>query len=259
MVRSLYTSGWSMLANSKKLDIISNNLANVNTNAYKRDTVVFESFPSLLAKRINDVRSQTNPSGNLGSVQYGSDIGEIYTNYAVGQLMNTGNKLDLAIQNSESAFFTIAVPDKNGNPRLLYTRDGSFTLDSKKQLVTKEGYAVMGENGPIMLEGENINVREDGVIVQNGKEVTKLLLKNFKNPDSLRKFGSNLIEITDQTVEQDFQGTVAQGYLEQSNVNIIREMVDMISIMRSYEANQKIIQTIDGTLDRAVNEVGALR
>jgi len=259
MIRGLYTSGWSMLANSKKMDVISNNMANVNTNAYKKDTVVFESFPSLLTKRINDTRSALNPSGEVGDMELGSDVGEIHTYYNQGQLVKTDNNLDLAFQNSASAFFTVGIPDQEGNLREYYTRDGSFTINADGQLVTKEGYLVMGENGAITLQGENFSVQTDGTVVQNGETVDRLLIKQFSDTSTLRKFGSNLVERTDNTEEQDFSGTVTQGFIEQSNVNIIKEMVDMISVMRSYEANQKILQFQDGTLERLVNEVGAVR
>ncbi len=259
MIRGLYTSGWSMMANSKKMDVISNNLANVDTNAYKRDTVVFETFPEVLTKRVNDTKSALNPSGEVGNMQLGSDIGEIFTYYETGKSIETGRNLDMAVQNSGSAFFTVNVPDGNGNMKECYTRDGAFVIDSNNQLVTKEGYLVMGENGPITLQGEDFSVKDDGTIIQNGEEVDKLAIKDFTDTTTLRKFGSNLVEKTDATEEQTFNGLIAQGVLEGSNVNIVREMVDMITVMRSYEANQKLLQFQDNTLDKLVNQVGILR
>ena len=124
MIRGLYTSGWSMLANTRKLDVITNNMANVNTTAYKKDTVVFESFPSVLTKRINDTRSPLNPSGNIGRMQLSSDVGEIYTYYTQGQLSQTGSKLDFAISDDSTspgaspAFFTIGMMDGNNNDNI---------------------------------------------------------------------------------------------------------------------------------------------
>lgn len=259
MIRGLYTSGWSMLANTKQMDVITNNLANASTNGFKKDTVVFETFPQLLTKRINDTRSGSNPMGKLGTMELGNDVGEIFTYYTQGQLVKTDNKFDMAFQNSGTSFFTIGVPDADGNMNQYYTRDGSFTINAEKQLVTKDGYPVMGENGPITLKNDDFSVQPDGTIIQDGAAVDKLLIKDFANPTSLRKFGSNLLQTTGETQEQEFTGTVTQGFLEQSNVNIVKEMVDMISVMRSYEANQKILQAQDTTLDKAVNEVGALR
>lgn len=259
MIRGLYTSGWSMLAIQKKMDIVSNNIANVNTAGFKKDTMVFESFPDLLTKRINDTASNLNPSGIIGGMRLGSDVGEVYTYFNQGQLTSTGSKMDMAIRDSDSAFFSVLVPDANGNQKEYYTRDGSFIISAGNKLTTKDGYAVEGQNGPIVLDGGDFSVETDGRITQNGQVVDKLLIKQFSDTKTLRKFGDNLLESTEGTQTADFTGTVQQGFLEQSNVNVVREMVDMITVMRSYEANQKVLQAQDSTLDKAVNEVGSMR
>jgi flagellar basal-body rod protein FlgF len=259
MIRGLYTSAWGMMANNKMMDVISNNLANVNTNAYKKDSVILESFPSLLTKRINDTSDKSATPPDIGTMQLGSDVGEVFTYYNQGQMVQTNNNLDLSIQNSDSAFFAVSVPDANGNASTYYTRDGSFSLNADKQLVTKDGYLVLGENGPITLNGTDFKVESDGSIIQNGKKISKLLISQFQDTSILRKSGNNLVTAANTTGIQKFTGKVGQGCLEQSNVNIVKEMVDMITVMRSYEANQKILQTEDSTLDKAVNEVGSLR
>jgi len=259
MIRGLYTSGWSMMALNKKMDVIANNLANVNTVAYKKDTVIFESFPEVLTRRINDTRSNLNPSGIPGTMELGSDVGEIFTYYKQGQLVRTGSSLDLAVRDSDTAFFTVQVERENGSTIECYTRDGRFMLDSSGRLVTLEGHPVMGVEGPIYLYGGDFTVEDDGTIIQDGMIAARLLIREFANPESLRKYRDNLVVTTEETVEQDFTGNIAQGFTEQSNVNVIREMVHMITVMRSYEANQKIIQTLDGTLEKAVNEVGTVR
>jgi flagellar basal-body rod protein FlgG len=259
MIRGLYTSGWSMLAINRKMDTISNNLANVDTTAFKKDTVVYEAFPDLLTKRINDTRSRLNPSGKIGTMELGSDVGEVFTYYTQGQLNRTENRLDLAISKSDSAFFTVGIPDEYGDIKEYYTRDGSFVIGQDNMLLTKDGYAVIGEDGPIMLDGDDFAVSPDGILIQNGVAVGKLKIADFTDVTTLRKFGRNLVERTEQTEEQEFAGSVEQGFLEQSNVDIVREMVDMITVMRSYEANQKILMAQDSTLEKAVNEVGAVR
>lgn len=265
MIRGLYTSGWSMMANTKKMDVIANNLANVNTNAYKKDTVVFESFPNMLTRRLNDTASKLNPTGVVGDMSLGNDVGEVFTFYNQGSILKTGNKLDLAIHDSKaqnpnsSAFFTVRAPDANGNIKEYYTRDGAFSLNSNRQLVTKDGYLVMGQNGAITLRDDNFSVQDDGTIVVNGNRVDRLMIREFSDTTTLRKYGDNLVERTAQTQEQPFTGAIEHGFLEQSNVNIVKEMVDMITVTRSYEANQKILQAQDGTLDKAVNEIGVVR
>lgn len=260
MIRGLYTSGWSMLAGSKKMDVISNNLANVNTTAYKKDIVVFQSFPEVLTKRINDDgMSIDNPSGTVGTMRLGNDVGEVFTYYTQGKLLGTNKASDLAIKDSDNAFFTIQVIDAQGNVQEYYTRDGSFSVDANNRLVTSEGYAVMGEYGEIYLDAGDFIVEEDGTIIQGFDVIDRLLIREFEDTSVLRKHGDSLVAFDGQVQERDFTGTVQQGFLEQSNVNIVNEMVDMITVMRAYEANQKILQMQDGTLEKAVNEVGVLR
>lgn len=259
MIRGLYTSGWSMLANTKQMDVVSNNLANVNTNAYKRDNVIYESFPEMMVKRINDSKSTHNPSGRVGGMHLGNDVGEVFTYHTKGQLVKTDGSLDMAIADSESAFFTIAVPLDDGNFVQRYTRDGAFVLNANGQLVTKEGYFVMGEGGIITLASEDISILDDGTILESGQAINRLLISDFENTDTLRKIGDNLIETTGATQNQQFSGVVKQGYIEQSNVNVINEMVNMITVMRAYEANQKVLQAQDEALEKAVNEVGRVR
>lgn len=265
MIRGLYTSAWSMLANSKKLDVITNNMANINTTAFKKDTVVFESFPSLLTKRINDTTDKLNPSANVGKMQLSSDVGELFTYYTQGQLSQTGSKLDFAISDDNSgeaaspAFFTIGMTDPNDNSmKEFYTKDGAFVVNSNNQLVTKSGNFVMGQNGPITLASGDFSVNDKGEIIQNGALVDKLRIAQFSDATQLRKFGDNLIQNSGSEFV-DFNGTISQGYTEQSNVNVVSEMVDMITVMRAYEANQKVLQAQDDTLQKAVTEVGVVR
>lgn len=260
MIRGLYTSGWSMLANSKKMDVITNNLANVNTYGYKKDMAVFQSFPEALTFRTNESDLTGRKTSNIGTMGLGNDIGEIHTYFSQGSLLRTDDKYSFAIKDSDFSFFTIGVPGEDGALYEYYTRDGSFTLNSNNMLVTSEGYFVLGENGPIVLENEDFYIEKDGTIVQNGEVVDRLLIRTFADSSSLRKIGLNLFQNIDGNYEEvPFNGTVVQGYVEQSNVNIIKEMVDMINVMRAYESNQKMIQIQDNTLDKAVNEVGTVR
>jgi flagellar basal-body rod protein FlgF len=259
MIRGLYTSGWSMMAIEKKMDVISNNLANVNTVGYKKDDVVLESFPEELTRRIKDTHSVLNPTGIIGNMEQGFDVGEIFTYYSEGKFLKTGNDLNLAIKDSEEAFFTVAVPDEDGNYMECCTRDGSFLLNSEGVLVTREGYEVIGVNGPIVLNGERFMIENDGTVLQGNNIIGSLLIKQFDNVSTLRKFKENLVVETAETNEIEFNGKVIQGYLEQSNVNTINEMVDIITVMRAYEANQKCLQIQDSTLEKVVNEVGVVR
>lgn len=259
MIRGLYTSGWSMMANNKKMDVIANNLANASTAGFKKDGVIFESFPDVLTRRLNDTRSVSNPDGILGNMQLSHDVGTVYTDFINGGLIKTDSKMDVAISGSRNAFFAVLLPDEQGDAIEMYTRDGSFSVDNNGVLVTKEGFPVSGVNGVIVLKNEDFSINDDGTIVQDGQIVGKLRIKQFQSADVLRKYGMNLYFAPEDAQEEPFTGVIRQGFLEQSNVDVVREMVDMISVMRAYEANQKMIQTQDAMLDKAVNEVGALR
>jgi len=257
MIRGLYTSGYGMMTLNRKMDVVTNNLANVNTNGFKKDGVVFEEFSKVLTKRLSDYANRTvNGIENIGYMTLYNDIAEVYTDYTQGTLENTNIKTDFAINGDDGAFFAVAVPDGEGNYREFYTRDGSFKLDDQGRLVTRSGFVVMGQNGAIFLEGDDFIVKSNGEIYQNDQYVDTIRIRKFENPETLRKYGMNLVTVTEDTVEGQFNGTVMQGYIERSNVDSISEMVDMITIMRAYEANQKMIQYQDSTLDKAVNDIG---
>lgn len=259
MVRGLYTSGWSMLALQKRMDVITNNMANVSTNGYKKDTTVMQGFPELLTKIVRDQDSFPGRRRNIGTMELGSDVGEVYTYYSQGQLTKTDNELDMAIRDSDSAFFTVAAPDADGNIAVYFTRDGSFARGRDNSLVTSGGYTVLGENGPVLLQSGPFTVDENGYIIQDGEIIDRLLITEFTDTTLLSKYGHNLVQADPGAQTRAFTGTVQQGFVETSNVNIVREMVDMITVMRAYEANQKVLQAIDSTLDRAVNQVGSVR
>lgn len=252
MIRGLYTSAIGMTTQFKKMDVISNNLANVDNAGYKKDIVVSQSFPEELSKRINDQKKGFPNNQNIGRMSLGVYIDEVYTNYTQGSLTQTNDSFNVALQGK--GFF--AVQDEDGIEK--YTRDGSFILNSDGTLMTKEGNQVLGENGVINLEQGDVRIDEEGNIFLNNEFIDRLRILDFNNPETLRKVGDNLLERVDQTETTDFQGKVVQGYLETSNVNVVQEMVDMITATRTYEANQKAIQTHDETLGKAVNEVGRL-
>ena len=265
MVRGLYTNGWSMLAHTRKMDVIANNLANVNTHGYKKETATFGSFPELMVRRIYDVRSQLNPSARLGNVELSADIDQNFVYFNPGPTEWTEKTLDIAIDDYEGednasrarSFFTIQLNNPaDANDAVRYTRDGSFVIGADRVLRTLAGDAVLGENGLIRLEGEDFTVTKDGTVLQNEVTVGKLRITSFDDPHTLRKVGGNYLKATDNSVTRPFDGVLRQGYVEQSNVNVVSEMVDMIACMRAYEANQKMVWFIDGTLDKAVNEVG---
>ncbi len=259
MIRGLYTSGYSMLTLNRKMDVVTNNMANVNTNGFKKDTVAFEEFSDVLVKRYFD--SGNKPMGKpvtIGNMTLYNDVAEVHTDYTQGALESTGISTDVAINGDEGAFFCVAAPGENNAFREYYTRDGSFKLDTTGRLVTRDGFPVMGNGGAIILNGSDFTITERGQVMQNDVVIDTLKIRKFQNPESLRKYGMNLATATNESQDGAFEGTVQQGFVERSNVDSVKEMVDMITVLRAYESNQKLIQYQDSTLEKAVNEVGRL-
>jgi len=357
MFRGLYIAGSALITNNNKIDVVSNNIANVNTTGYKKDLVLQESFENVLISKLNGANPlksikgpsslevegngdiyevnitngymkvktpkgisfhnkgvftigedgylktfYNNPEGSINS-DYGYNVigrkGPIYvgegelsfgtkgevlvdgevvdnlianvhpsvigsfssgvkterieTNFSQGQLLKTDNPLDFAI-NGEG-FFIVETPDG-----LRYTRNGSFKINEYNELVTSEGYPVQGYNGPIVLEGEEIAITSLGEVLVDGEYIDNLDIINIKNIRDLRKTGEGLFKIEEgiELETEDFTGQVLQGQLEQSNVDPIKEMVEMMTLYRGYESNQRIIQAYDQTTEKAVNEIGRI-
>ncbi|QTL96984.1 flagellar basal-body rod protein FlgF [Iocasia frigidifontis] len=248
MIKGLYTAASSMLANQNKMSLISNNLANVNTTGYKKDEGIQESFPEMLISRIE---KDKKPRA-IGSLGTGTRLQETYTDLTQGSLYATGNELDLAIDGD--GYFVVETPEG-----IRYTRNGNFTLNDNGQIVTNQGYLVMGEEGPMQtIPGRNIQIDGSGQLYLDNLRGDSFLVVNFPNTDQLTKIGDNLYtsEVAGEEELADFQ--IRQGYLENSNVNVVQEMVKMIETNRYYTANQKVITAYDSTLDKVVNSVGSI-
>ena len=169
--------------------------------------------------------------------------------------------VDFGMALSGDGFFTIQTTNKQGVTSTKYTRDGSFTVTRDGYLVTKDGDYVLDTNGnriqiPGAQTAANVTFDERGNIAVNGQQVATLGIAGFANPQALLLYGENMYEATDAAGLQAGTAVVNQGYLEMSNTNVIEEMVDMITITRAYEAGQRMIQTVDGSLEKAVNEIG---
>ncbi len=258
MNRSLYTGGVGMITQMKSMDVISNNIANVNTTGYKADGVATRSFDEELMLRINDQKTLGNFTPNMrpqqvGHMNMGVTIDENYTNFSNGGLQRTEGTLDLAIDGD--GFFTVQKIDKNGEAVEMYTRDGSFTVDNENRLMTKDGYFVVGENGPITL-GKGVPVIDkDGAILEDGAVLDQIKVVTVENKDYLRKYGDNLYSKLDGIDTIKANAMVRQGYVESSNANPAKEMVNLINISRLYEANQKVVTTSDTLMGKAANDI----
>lgn len=344
MNRGLYIGATSLVANQKKLDVLSNNLANINTTGFKKDISLTESFPEkLLAKTsrteeprnmprenniiyennngVHNARTQegyfivntprgesyvkeirfvaddegylktsyknledehktdyenyiidsngnrvrqagdmetlleglvyTPPSYVIGTMSGGVRFQKLVTDFTNGGLTDTGGKLDLGIKGN--GFFKI----QGENGETLYTRNGSFAITGG-YLTDLDGRRVLGRNGQIPLSGENIDILANGQVQVDGVLVGTLDIVNINNKEFLRKRGDNLFYVAENANAEEvpFDGEVLQGYLEGSNMSPISGMVEMINLLREFEANQKVVRMQDEMLEKAANEIG---
>lgn len=258
MVRALYTA-WTGLRNEeKRMDVVTNNMANADTTGFKKVDVTAQSFDRQLAVKINDATEGVDLVRGIGGVTLGVKIGETYYDMTQGNFRQTEDLYNFAL--SGRGFFTISTTDKGGTEHIRYTRDGDFTVTKDGYLVTKDGDFVLGDGGNrIQIPNANlveINVNEMGEIYSGNTYVSTLQVVDFENYDFLSSYGENMYEPVAGAAVIDADVIVRQGYLEMSNVNMVTEMVDMIAITRSYETNQKMMQTVDDILEKAANNIG---
>lgn len=264
MVKGLYTAWSGMVNEMNRMDVMTNNLANADTNGYKKEGATSQTFHEQLAVKIKD-QSDLNMPVRLGGMYPGVKIGETYTDYSQGSFQVTDSQYDVALDGE--GFFAVSFTSKNGETSVKYTRDGAFTVNTQGFLVTKDGDYVLnqagaentdpGENNFIQLDPNlPFQIDELGNIRQNDQIVAQLGVIDFEDYNYLEKYGENLYQTVDGATLEPSDARVRQGYIEASNVNVVTEMVNMITITRAYESNQKVIQTVDSMLDKAVNTVG---
>lgn len=255
MIRGLYTAASGMLGEVTRTDVISNNLANVNTTGFKKDRAVFRAFPAMDTYRVDDpvtagLDRAIDPKPFIGVLGTGVQVDEVNTDFSQGGIRVTSNPLDIAIRGE--GFFELETPDG-----VRHTRDGSFSMDREGFIVSKDGYRVLGQNGPIrLLQNMDMVIDAHGQVITDGQILDRLRLVTFDDFGQLVKQGDNLYLSTAQPGEAD--GDVVQGALEDANLNTITEMVDLITAFRAYEASQKVIKTHDETLEKAVNDIARL-
>lgn len=264
MIRGWYIGSSGMNAQQNRLDAIANNLANVDTSGYKRDTTVSKSFPELLLRRTEADGVYKTPFGSadaapiIGRLGLGVETNENFTEFEQGSFRQTDTNTDLAL--SGEGFFAVETP--NGER---YTRNGNFILGKEGILVTKDGYPLLGEKGEIRLEDDKFIVNEDGVITtKDGDVIDRIKVVRFDNERYLKKMGnsmwsSNGISGNAYIAEGNERPRMMQGYTETSNVNVVNEMVKMIEVNRAYEASQKTIQSEDSMMSTLWNKVALAR
>ena len=256
MIRSLFIAKTGLEAQQTNLDVITNNLANVSTNGFKKSRAVFED---LLYQNIRQPGAQSSQQTQLPSgLQIGTGVRNVATEriFTQGNPTSTGNSKDIMINGN--GFFQVLMPDGS----TAYTRDGSFQLDANGQMVTSSGYPLQPAI-TIPPNATDINVGRDGTVsvtvpgAAAPTQVGTLMVSTFVNPAGLESKGENLYVETGSsgtpnasTPGTNGAGPLMQGYVETSNVNVVEEMVNMIQTQRAYEINSKAITTSDQMLQK---------
>jgi flagellar basal-body rod protein FlgF len=265
MLRGIYSAASGLIADSTRLDVIANNLANSSTTGYKRDSAIGQNFHDMLLNRIGDRKTDGSyaPPVPIGRLGLGTFIVQIASRLTSGNLRHTGNPLDVAIMGD--GFFTVQTP--NG---VRYSRQGSFVQDGQGRLTTPDGHFVLVEGQIVGERGTQLTITDDGNVLQDGVLLGRLDIATSEQIGPMKKEGGSLWvqAAADEAVQLvlpqrgfgDPRGPfqVRSGFLETSNVEPVLEMVEMITTMRSFEANQKAVQAHDEALAKAVNEVGRL-
>ena len=280
MLRGMFTAVSGMRAQQWRLDSVANNLANVNTDGFKRGQAAFKAFPQLLLRRMNDDGVYLHPFGSadmapiIGKLGTGVEFNEQFVSLEQGPLRETFSDFDVALDGP--GFFAISTPWGER-----YTRNGSFFLGMEGYLLTKQGYQVMGENGPIRVQANNFQIDREGRVWVNAEylddpevmisrernewndtiHLDTLRIVNFEVPRYLRQQGNSFFFATEisgppHIMEPGNRASVWQGFIEAANVEPVREMIQMIEVNRAYEANSRVVQTHDSMLGTLINQVG---
>ena len=250
ILRSIYNTARQMNVLQKKQENSAANTANVNTPGFKYQELVQRAMKEY------EVENHTggplnNEEQELGTINFGTEIDEAYTNFSQGVLKETGIASDLAIHGV--GFFAVEMKDGQRG----YTRNGNFKIDNEKRLVTQEGYPVLGIDSQnklssIIVENDRLSIDSKGYV--NGTQ-QKLMTVDFADYRTLEIKGNSIYTTTQGANAMD-DSTMSQGYLEGSNVNLLDEMVKMIEVSREFESSQRTLKAIDETLQKTVNEIG---
>lgn len=251
MIRGLHTAVSGMITLEAKQGVLTNNLANVNNNGYKSNNLIVKSFKDVM---IQNKDNEAGKKEHIGTLNLGARIDETFTNYGQGTLKSTGKENDFAIEGQ--GFFVVQRGNNN-----YYTRDGHFRVNTAGYLVTTEGDNVLGINNrtgamePVYVGNSSIRLDGEKNIITDGGATHKLAIASLGRED-LEKLSDNLYSGKNPRFNETT--FVRQGFIEQSNVNMINEMTEMISVMRSFETNQRIVKVMDETLGKAANDIGSV-
>jgi len=275
LFKGFYTVVTGMIAQQRRTELLTNNLSNANTPGFKADQSTIRSFPDML---MSSVGKTNTPANQQAGSQYMSQVGALNTgiymqetlpNYIQGQIYSTDFTTDMALidgnlpQNEDgtagSIFFRLAHPDGGE----AYTRNGNFTLDGQGYLVNPQGLYVLSDRGQrIQLPNDDFRLDENGAIYVNNQQVARVGVSFAADPNMLSKQDNGLVRTENGENLPTAYGangvafTLRQNYLEGSNVDSSRTMTDLMTAYRAFEANQKVLQAYDRSMEKAANEIG---
>lgn len=259
MVRAFYTAISGMMTQAAKQDVISNNLANTNTVGFKADDLYSKSFDDVYIQNYSKMENGMPVRTILGRLNFGQKTDETATDFTGGNIQDTNSNTDFAIEGR--GFFTVYRDGAGG--KNYYTRNGHFHVNSNGFLLTDAGDYVMGTNLSTGADerinfgaAKKVTCDSSGNISLDGRPAYKLDTVDFADYNTLKKIGDNLFD--GQNPIRNAQISVKNKALEGSNVNLLKAFTDMMTTMRQFESDQKVVQAIDGTVNKAVNEVGKI-
>lgn len=254
MFRGLYAATSGMMAYNRQQQVLTNNLSNAITPGYKNDITAFRSFPQQLIEKMGGPSSLATRAGTLSLGTYAQ---EAIPQFTQGMMKATSNPTDFALQSP-----TLVFQVRTANDEIRYTQNGQFIVDQQGVLRTAGGDEVMSSAGqPIELASMDFQVDPQGRITVEGQAAGQLFIGEAEDPLSLVKEGSGLLRYEGDNAPaaaESEEPLVAQGYLEQSNVDMTRVMTDMLRTYRGFESNQKVLQAYDQSMQKAVTEIGRI-
>lgn len=243
MIKGIYTSASAMVPRLKKQELVANNLANASTPGYKKDRLFVQELTKA-EKRLRPQKSDWQEPM----------VDQIYTSFAPGAFDRTGNPLNLAIDGD--GFFQVELAD--GSRAL--TRNGAFSVSADGLLEIPGGATLIGEGGAIEVGSGKVEISATGIVTSDGQNVGRITPVTVENFDTLHKVGGSLFVVPEGTELIPIEtSNIQQGFLEASNVDIVKEMIEMIISFRNYEADSKAIKTQDDSLEQLFNRVGSSR
>lgn len=251
MMRALFTAASGMIIQEKRQSNVANNLANVNTPAFKlQDLITKEKEKVMIQNRDRGNNGQIYMK-NLGALSLGAEIDDLAIDFEQGTLQDSDRDLDLALEGE--GFFKIQWSDM----QIGYTRNGQFKLNSEGYLINQEGKRVLAQNNePIFISDRKVSIGNDGTIFLDGDDEYQLDIVTLNTVDNLKVIGSGIYLVDNAQEVQTEDTKVYQNKLESSNINPLEEMVKMIEISRTFESNQKVLQAIDEMMSKSVNSIG---